>query len=246
MTEPRTALIRKLSIYTRFLAAELECLTQLQSTHESIGASTDMVHEGQAGHRAFILQKGWAFSYKLLPDGGRQIINFKVPGDFIGLRSVLLRTSDHSFGTISDCIVSPISVKRAITVFNEHPRVGAAILWSLARDEAMAVEHLVDIGRRDAIERIAHFVLELGDRLRLVGLASEVGFEFPINQYLLSDALGLTAIHTNRVLRQLREKGLMTVHQHRVVIHDMKGLVSLAGYDAGYLDQARPLTEIGD
>jgi CRP-like cAMP-binding protein len=240
----RNALIRKLSIFARFSTAETECLTQLQSVRERIGASTDLVHEGQTGHRAFVLQEGWAFSYKLLPDGGRQIVDFKLPGDFIGLRSILLRTSDHSFAALTDCVVSPISVKRAISVFNDSPRVGAAILWSVARDEAVAVEHLVGIGRRDATERIAHFFLELADRLRLVGLASETVFEFPINQYLLSDALGLTAIHTNRVLRQLRERGLVTVLQHRVVIHDLNGLVKLAGYDAGYLDQAQPLTDI--
>jgi CRP-like cAMP-binding protein len=182
----------------------------------------------------------------LLPDGGRQVINFSLPGDFMGLRRILLRTSDHSFATFSDCIVSPVSVKRAISVFNEYPRLGAAILWAVSRDEAMVVEHLVGVGRRSAIERIAHFFLELGDRLRLVGMASGTKFGCAINQHLLADTLGLTAIHVNRVLRQLREKGFITVKEHRVVIEDAKGLMKPAGYDAGYLDQPRPLTEIED
>ena len=246
MPHSANALVRKLSNFIRLSDGEIECLTQLQAARENVDALTDLVHEGQTGHRAFVLQRGWAYSYKLLPDGGRQVITFSVPGDFIGLRSVLLRTSDHSFATFSDCVVSPISVKRSIAVFNEYPRLGAAILWAVSRDEAMVVEHLVGIGRRSAIERIAHFFLELGDRLRLVGMASETNFECALNQYLLADALGLTAIHVNRVLRQLREMGLITVKEHRVVIDDVKGLMKLAGYDAGYLDQPRPLTEIDD
>ena len=111
------------------------------------------------------------------------------------------------------------------------------------RDEAIAVEHLVSLGRRSAIERTAHFFLELKDRLWLAGITGENGFECPLNQYLLSDALGLTAVHLNRVLRQLREKGLMTVKDNRVVIDDVTGLVNLAGYDNAYLDQPRPLIE---
>lgn len=241
----RNALVRKLSIFARFSAAETECLTRLQAVREHFAAGTDLVHEGQTGHRAFVLQEGWAFSYKLLPDGGRQIINFKIPGDFMGLRSILLRTSDHSFAALTDCVVSAVSVKRATSLFNDFPRVGAAILWSVARDEAVVVEHLVGLGRRDAKERTAHLLLELADRLRLVGLATESEFEFPVNQYLLSDALGLTAIHTNRVLRQLREKSLVAVRHNRVFIDDRNSLVKLAGYDAGFLDQATPLTQVG-
>jgi CRP-like cAMP-binding protein len=246
MPHSENALVRKLSNFIRMSDGEMACLIQLQSAREKVGALTDIVHEGQTDHRAFVLQEGWAYSYKLLPDGGRQVITFSIPGDFIGLRSILLRTSDHSFATFSDCVVSPISVKRSISVFNEYPRLGAAMLWAVSRDEAMVVEHLVGIGRRSAIERVAHFFLEMGDRLRLVGMATESKFECALNQYLLADALGLTAIHVNRVLRQLREKGLITVKEHRVVIDDVKGLMKLAGYDSGYLDQPRPLTEIDD
>jgi len=244
MPHSQNALVRKLSNFIRLSPGELDCLMQLQSARETVSGLTDIVHEGQTGHRAYILQAGWAYCYKLLPDGGRQVITFSLPGDFMGLRSILLRTSDHSFATFSDSVVSPISVKRMIAVFQEFPRLGAAILWAVSRDEAMLVEHLVGIGRRSAIERVAHFFLELGHRLQLVGMASETKFECALNQYLMADALGLTAIHVNRVLRQLREQGLITVNEHHVVIDDVKGLMKLAGYDSGYLDQPLPLAEI--
>jgi len=246
MPHSESALVKKLSNFIRLSPAELNCLAELQANREKIAELTDIVHEGQTGHRAYILQSGWAYCYKLLADGGRQVITFSLPGDFMGLRSILLRTSDHSFATFSDSVVSPISVKRMIAVFNEFPRLGAAILWAVSRDEAMLVEHLVGIGRRSAIERIAHFFLELGLRLQLVGMANETQFECALNQYLLADALGLTAIHVNRVLRQLREQGLITVKVHSVTINDLKGLMKLAGYDSGYLDQPRPLTELDD
>jgi CRP-like cAMP-binding protein len=105
-------------------------------------------------------------------------------------------------------------------VFAEFPYLGAAMLWAASRDEAMIVEHLVSIGRRSAIERTAHFFLELFDRLKLVGLVSVDEFDCPLNQYALADALGLSTIHVNRVLRQLRQQKLMTFRGHRVAIHD--------------------------
>jgi CRP-like cAMP-binding protein len=246
MPHSENALVRKLSNFVRLSPDELDCLMELQSKRQSIARSTDVVHEGQTGHDAYILQQGWAYSYKLLPDGGRQVINFSVPGDFMGLRSVLLRTSDHSFASIGDAVVSRFSVKRMISVFSQFPRLGAGVLWAVSRDEAMLVEHLVGVGRRSAIERMAHFFLELGDRLQLVGMASETHFECPLNQYLLADTLGLTAIHVNRVLRQLREQGLITLKQHHVVITDVKGLKELAGYESDYLDQPLPWAKIDD
>ena len=115
-------------------------------------------------------------------------------------------------------------------IFNELPRLGAAILWAASRDEAMVVEHLVSIGRRSAIERTAHFFLELSERLQLVGLATDREFDCPLNQYVLADALGLSAIHVNRVLRQLRERKLMTLKDRRVTILDRAKLNILAGF----------------
>ena len=103
----------------------------------------------------------------------------------------------------------------------------------------MVVEHLVSIGRRNAIERTAHFFMELAERLNLIGLATETEFKCPLSQFVLADALGLTAIHVNRVLRQLRELELLTVKKGRVHIHDLDGLRKLAGFQGGYLNSRR-------
>jgi CRP-like cAMP-binding protein len=166
-----------------------------------------------------------------LSNGGRQIITFAIPGDCVGLRSVLLRTADHSFSALTDAVVSRVAVSQMMSIFAEFPHLGAAILWATSRDEAVVVEHLASLGRRDALERTAHFFLELHDRLQLVGLATNTEFACPLSQYLLADALGLSAIHINRVLRQLRERKLLTFHDHKVVFHDAEGLKALAGYE---------------
>lgn len=228
---PKTShLVRKLGTFMPLSDRETACLAELQSTATPVKAGKELVHEGQTGHLAYILQAGWACSFKLLPDGGRQIIAFPLPGDCVGLRSVLLRTSDHSFSALTDVVVSSVEASRMIQIFNEFPRLGAAILWAASRDEAMVVEHLVSIGRRTAIERTAHFFLELSERLRLVGLATEKEFACPLNQYVLADALGLSAIHVNRVLRQLRERKLMTLKDRKVTIQNIGKLQELAGF----------------
>ena len=240
MLTPQDALVRKLSNFAPLAEDELAVLNDLQSKHMNIDKAVDLIHEGQRDHSAYILKGGWAFCYKMVPDGGRQIVTFLMPGDFVGMRSLLLRVSDHSVATFTDCLVSRVTVKQLSDAFHNYPRLGMAILWAISRDEAVVVEHLVNIGRRSAIERTAHFFLELGKRLQLVGLSSSSDFEFPFNQYLLADALGLSAIHVNRVLRELRELGLITIREHRVAITDLLGLTSLAGFDSDYLDD-KPL-----
>ena len=237
MAAVESALTRKLNRFVTLDPGERAALGQLEAEHRTVAAGAELVHEREPGQRAFILQEGWACCYKLLPDGGRQIIDVRLPGDFIGLRSVLLRTADHSAVTMTDAMVAEVPAQRMLTTFHLVPRLGAAILWAASRDEAMVVEHLVGIGRRDALTRTAHFLVELGLRLRLIGLGSDKGYTCPLNQYVLADALGLTAIHLNRTLRQLRERKLMTFRDGEVTFHDLDRLRMLAGHHGGYLDQ---------
>jgi len=201
----------------------------------------DLVHQGQSDQAAYILMSGWACSYKIMQDGERQIVDFQVPGDFLGLRSVLLHTSDHSVEPVTDIEVTEVLLPDLMEAFARTPRLALAIFWAASRDEAMVVEHLVDVGRRDATERMAHFLLELGARLRLVGMGSEAGYACPLTQYLLADALGLSAVHANRVLRKLREAGLVSFRDGFVRFDNYERLKEFAQFDATYLDQVRPL-----
>ncbi|WP_050931040.1 Crp/Fnr family transcriptional regulator [Aestuariivita boseongensis] len=234
-------LARKLSAFVALSEVELAVLAQLHQRRRSFVAGRELVHQGQSAQAAYILSAGWVCSYKLQADGTRQIVDFQLPGDFLGLRSVLLRTSDHSFEPIVDIEAAEVLKSDLLNTFARTPRLATAILWAASRDEAMVVEHLVGIGRRDADARMAHFLLELGTRLALVGMGSKDGYDCPLTQYHLADALGLSAIHVNRVLRHLRESGLVTFRDRRVSFHDYGALVELAEFDPAYLDQTGPL-----
>ena len=234
-------LTRKLSAVVALSERELAVLDRLHQRRRTFVAGHEMVHQGQAARAAYILSAGWVCSYKLQADGTRQIVDFQVPGDFLGLRSILLRTSDHSFEPVVDIVAAEVLTSDLLEAFAQTPRLATAILWAASRDEAMVVEHLVGIGRRDADARVAHFLLELGSRLALVGIGSRDGFDCPLTQYHLADTLGLSAVHVNRVLRQLRESGLVTFRDGRVSFDDYAGLVKLAEFDPAYLDQTGPL-----
>ena len=229
-------LAKKLSTFLPLTSEELKCLAEMQAAPARVKRGKQLIHEGQTGHKAFVLQAGWACSYKDLPNGKRQVISFPIAGDCVGLRSILLKTADHSFSALTDAVVSPVEGTHIMKCVTEFPRLAAALLWAASRDEAMVVEHLVNIGRRDAIERTAHFFMELAERLNLVGLATEAEFKCPLSQFVLGDALGLTPIHVNRVLRQLRERDLLTLQKGIARIHDLKGLRKLAGFQGGYLN----------
>ena len=234
-------LTRKLSAFVALSETELAVLARFHQRRRSFVAGRDMVLQGQSTQAAYILSAGWVCSYKIQSDGTRQIVDFQVPGDFLGLRSVLLRTSDHSFEPIGDIEAAEVLASDLLEAFSETPRLATAILWAASRDEAMVVEHLVGLGRREADARMAHYLLELGSKLALVGMGSKEGYDCPLTQYHLADALGLSAVHVNRVLRQLRESGLVTFRDGHVAIHDYGKLADLAGFDPEYLDQTGPL-----
>ncbi len=241
MSTAQSPLARKLGNFVALSDAELEVLAGLHRRRRSFVAGRDLVHQGQTHQAAYILAEGWVCSYKLLRDGSRQIVDFQIPGDFLGLRSVLFRTADHNIEPVTPVEASEVLESDLLQAFATTPRLATAVLWAASRDEAMVVEHLVGIGRRNALERTAHFLLELSARLTLVGRGTREGFACPLSQYQLADALGLSAVHINRVLRELREDGLLTFQKGQVTIHDFDGLVDLAEFDRSYLDQEGPL-----
>ncbi len=241
----KSPLSRKLSAFVALSGEDLAVLERLHSRRRRFAPGIDMAHEGQIDQSAYILAQGWVCSYKLLPNGTRQIVDFQVPGDFLGLRSVLFRTADHNIEPVTEVEASVVLASDLIDAFEQTPRLATAVLWAASRDEAMVVEHLVNIGRRNALERTAHYLLELGARLRLVGLGTVAGYECPLSQYMLADALGLSAVHVNRVLRQLREEGLLTFQGGQVTFDDLGGLVALADFDEAYLDHNGPLLRGG-
>lgn len=225
-----TPFARKLSAFVNLSAAELDAVAELHADPVVVEKGTQLVDEGQTGQKAFVLNSGWACCYKDLANGNRQIISFPVAGDCFGLRGVLLRTADHSVVTLTSGVACAIASAELTRIITDFPRLGAAFFWAASRDESLVVEHLVSIGRRTALERTAHFFLELEECLRVVGLVKDHTFQCPLTQFVLADALGLTAIHVNRVLRQLREEKLLTLRQNEVTIHNGERLREISGF----------------
>lgn len=237
----KSPLTRKLLAFVALSDSDLDILTRFHRSRKTFLPGHELVTEGQAKQTAFILAEGWACSYKILPDGARQIVDFQIPGDFLGLRSVLFRTADHSVEAVTRIEASAVLAADILDGFGQSPRLATAILWAASRDEAMVVEHLVNLGRRSADERMGHILLELGARLKLVGLGDKSGFDCPLTQYHLADILGLTPVHVNRVLRNLREDGLVTFRKGRVSFDDFDRLRQFSGFDIDYLDHDGPL-----
>ena len=224
-------LARRLNTFLPLSLGELNGLAGMQSSPLWVKRGTQVIHEGQTGHQAFVLQDGWACSSKSVRNGGRQIISVAIAGDCVGLGSAQLQTADCSIETLTDAVLNPVDRHRMLQTFGEFPRLWVALLWSL--DGGIVAERLVSIGRRSALERMAHFFVELAERLTSVGLATRTEFKFPLTQYVLGDALGLSAIHVNRVLHQLRHQELLTLRQGRVQILDVGRLRKIAGLHAG-------------
>lgn len=237
MINHHSPLARKLGSFIALSEPEKNVLDLLHGRRKTYVAGRDLVQQGQTDQQAFVLADGWACSYRLLASGGRQIVDFQIPGDFLGMRSVLSRTAGQSIEPLTKVVASSMNAHDLMEIFTRTPRLGTALLWATSRDDAMVVEHLVGVGRRNAVERTAHLLLELGARLALVGIGTKAGYACPLSQYLLADALGLSAVHINRVLRELREEGLATFRSGRVEFTNFAGLVDLADFDQDYLDQ---------
>lgn len=231
------ALIEKIRLYVDLDDEEVGALTHLLSRTRSVPRGRDIVMQGQPYRALSVLIDGLALRYKVLSDGRRQVLNLIVPGDLIGLPACLFEGAIASVSGLTDTIVSRIEFEELFGLFRHYPRISAALFWTSARESGIYIERLATIGRRSAYERLAHLILELLSRLQVVGLASPDSFEMPLTQEMLADTLGLSLQHVNRMIRNMREEGLASFEEHKVIIHDMVSLVSLAGFEATYLSQ---------
>lgn len=198
-------------------------------------ADTTIIPAGKVLHASTLLIEGMLGRYKDLRSGERQITELHVPGDFADLHSFTLKFLDHSIMTLTPCTVVQVPHEKLRAITEAHPHL-ARVLWFMTNlDAAIHREWVVSLGRRSALKRAAHLFCELQVRLAIVGLASERDYALPITQAVLAECLGLTPVHVNRVLRELRERGLVEFRGGRVTISDLASLRDLAEFDPAYL-----------
>lgn len=227
--------VRKLRHGARLTAADELHLAGLMHAVRQVEARSDIVAEGAPARTLPLIVEGWACRYKLLENGKRQIISLFIPGDLCEPFGVQPRHMDHPLSAITPVTIaalSPSAVKAAIA---DNDRLEEAFWWDLLLAAAIDREHLVSLGRLSAPERLAHLFCELYVRLARVGLADGLEYDLPVSQLDLSDLLGLSTVHVNRSLQELRRSGLISWRSGRLTIHDLPALQELSYFDETYL-----------
>lgn len=227
--------IDKLSRFGAFDSEDIARLADATSLPQTYPQRYDLIREGDRPGPVFIILDGWACRYKILPSGTRQILAFLMPGDCCDLHIGLLEEMDHCIQTITPASVATVSRLEMDEIMSENPNIAKALYIAQLVDEGTMRAWITSMGRRTSIERIAHLMCELYLRARNIGLTSEPELRLPLSQTVLADSLGMTAVHVNRVLKELRVKGAMTLHRGGLVISDLTKLVQIAGFDENYL-----------
>jgi CRP-like cAMP-binding protein len=194
----------------------------------------DIICEGDRPDDAHVVLEGFACRYKVVRDGGRQIMGWLVPGDFCDLQVHLLGRMDHSIAALTACRVARVPPE-AVVELTRHERISQALRWATLVDEAVLREWMVGMGRRPADRQIAHLICELLYRLRSVGLAEGDRFEFPVTQEEVADTVGMSSVHVNRVLQQLRAEGMIGQQGRVLIVLDEPRLCAFADFDPNYL-----------
>jgi CRP-like cAMP-binding protein len=234
-------LIAKLEMAGGMLGTEdRHALRVLCDDIRAVSAHGDIIREGDSTEHVHLMIEGWAARYKIVPDGGRQITAFLIPGDLCDAHIAILKAMDHGIVSLTRARVAyiPQRVMEALPI--DRPKLARALWWATLVDEAVLRSWIVNLGRRDGYERVAHLLCELQVRLRNVGLVHEDHFALPLTQEVLADALGLTPVHINRVLQRLRAEELITLKGGTLTVLDGVGLGKAAGFDPNYLHARKP------
>lgn len=195
----------------------------------------DIIREGDRPGPVIVVLDGWACRYKVLPGGSRQIMAFMMPGDACDLHAGLLAEMDHGIQTITAATVAMIARPDMEAMLDTRPRIARAMYLAQLVDEGTLRAWIVSMGRRNGREWIAHLMCELYLRARNIGLTEGAALTLPLSQVMLADAVGLTPVHVNRVLRELREDGAMRLQRGSLHIADTVRLARIAGFDENYL-----------
>jgi CRP-like cAMP-binding protein len=234
------ALTRRLEEFTPLTEADREELAKLSalSTH-TVQPRYDLIREGTAPRALYLILEGWACHYRTLRDGRRQIVDFAIPGDLCDLNLFILDRMDHSIGAITRLKVAEINREVFHRVITNCPNITTALWWQELVSKSIHREWIVNVAQRDAQERIAHLFCEMFIRLETVGLTDGFSCDLPITQNDIADATGLSAVHVNRSIQQLRRRGLLVLERQRLMIPNMLALQAAGAFNPEYLHHRR-------
>jgi CRP-like cAMP-binding protein len=231
----RNPLVAKLSQFAPLSDDDVSVLEGMCQREERFRTGTNIVVEGEMPRSAFVVTRGMAYRYRIMPDGRRQILTILIPGDLFDLHGFLLKAMDHSIATAGPTRIAAIARETVMDLFQNHRLLGAALWWCAMQEQAMLRERIVALGRRSARGRLAYFLCELVWRQRAIGMTENHAIRLSFTQTDLADALGLTSVHINRVLQGFRREGLLTLERQRLTLHGIEGLQAISGLTPDYL-----------
>lgn len=231
--------LKKLRLRTTISSEEERIIRALPAETRTIRADTVMVRAGERLGESLLLLDGWLVRSKDLPSGDRQILEIHVAGDFADLHGFTLQRLDHDVVSLTECVIGVVPHERLFKLTDTHPRL-TRIYWLMTNlDAAIAREMSLSLGQRSAISRMAHLFCELHLRLSNVGRTRDETFEFPMTQRELSECLGLTVVHVNRTLQELRRRQIIEAENRHITILDRHALEAIAEFDPRYLQLSR-------
>jgi len=230
-----SAHLKKLKARIAISAEEERVIRGLMTGTRRVRADEVLIHAGAELDHSVLLLDGWMARSKDLQSGDRQFTEIHVAGDFVDLHGFALKRLDHEILTLTECQIGLVPHERLQEMVGRHPRLTRAF-WMLTNiDAAIHREAALSLGQRSAMSRMAHLFCELFIRLEIVGKASPGGYELPLTQRELSEALGLTVVHANRTLQELRRRELIELENRHLTVLNRPGLEGVAEFDPGYL-----------
>ena len=230
-----SAHLKKLKRRIEISSDEERAIRHIVAETRQVPPDQILIRGGQELNVSLLLIDGWLARSKDLRSGERQVTQLHVSGDFADLHSFTLKRLDHDVMTLSDCIIGVVPHDRLQELTERHPRLARFYWFSTNVDAAITRELALSLGQRSAISRMAHLFCELQLRLGAVGKAREDGYDFPLTQRELSECLGLTVVHVNRTIQELRRRGLVELENRQLTILDKSGLEGVAEFDPAYL-----------
>ena len=222
--------LRKTDAFIAIKPKELALINTFRRDTLAIPANGTVIYEKSNAGKLYTVYAGWAFRYKTLSDGRRQILNFVLPGDFIGLQQEFADNATHGIEAITQTQLCVFPRNGLWEFFKEDPSLGYDVTWLAAREEGMIDDNLVTTGQRNAAERIAVLLMQLYRRMERIGLVENNSIAFPLNQQHIADALGLSLVHTNKTLRRLEKLGMHTLENGRLTLCNTSALERIADY----------------
>ena len=232
--------LRAREVLRDFNAKEVEFVANFKSGELNIEAGTNILLQGTNSAHLYTVLSGWAFRYKTLPDGRRQILNYALPADLLGLQGSVNDEMQHSVEALTDMMLCVFPREKLWSLYTDFPTLAFDVTWLAAREEQILDEHLLSVGRRTALERLAYLLLTLFQRAEEVGLTKGNSIQFPFTQQHMADTLGMSLVHTNKTLKRLIATKAVRWKDRVFEILDREALAKIAGYEPPQQRARRP------